>query len=166
MVLVAAVADNGVIAHRGTIPWRIPEDLRHFRAVTRDHAVLMGRTTYEEMAAPLPYRTNIVLTRDPDWSAEGVLVAHDLDEALTVAAGCEHAGRPLMVIGGAQVYALALAHGAEEQVLTEVHASPEGDTYYPVLDPGEWRERRREPHLEADVPFELVWWERRTAPAS
>lgn len=162
MVLVAAVADNGVIAHDGAVPWDIPEDSEHYVATVRDHAVLMGRTTYDEMGGPMPDCTNIVLTRDRMWRGDDVRVAHDIASALEVATASEHAGKPLMIIGGAQIYALALEAGAEAQVLTEVHVSPEGDTRYPGFDRSEWTETHREPHLDAPVPFEFVWLERRS----
>lgn len=156
IVLIAAIADNGVIGNDGDIPWSIREDMRHFREVTTGHVLLMGRTTYDSIGRPLPGRINIVLTRDPHWSAEGVLVAHDVDEALALAAA--HDG-DVMVMGGAQIYAalLPLAHA---QVLTEVHLSPEGDTLYPVWERAEWVETRREPHLDAPTPYEFVWLER------
>ena len=131
----------------------------------RGHAVLMGRTTYDEIGGPMPDTTTIVLTRDRMWRGDGVHVAHDIARALEVAAASEHGDRPLMVIGGAQVYALALDAGAEEQVITEVHASPEGDTFYPDIDRAEWTETRREPHLDAPVPYEFVW-HTRTASAT
>ncbi|MDP2775332.1 MAG: dihydrofolate reductase [Nocardioides sp.] len=156
MVLVAAVAENGVIAHEGAIPWRLPADQQHFRRTTMGHAMLMGRTTYDEMGA-LPGRTSIVLTRDTSYRAgEGVHVVHDLDAALALAAE-QHPGQPLMVVGGAQVYGLALEHGAQHQVLSEVHAAPEGDTFYPAFDRADWREERREEH----DGFTIVWWVRR-----
>ena len=157
MVLVAAVADNGVIAHGGALPWNIPEDTEHYLRTVRHHAVLLGRTTYEEIGGPMPDCTTIVLTRDRSWHGDGVRVAHDVAAALDVARASEHADRPLMVLGGAQVYALALAAGAEEQIITEVHLSPEGDTFYPDFDRAEWTETRRESHLDTDVPFEFVW---------
>jgi dihydrofolate reductase len=157
VVLVAAVADNSVIGLAGDIPWSLPEDLRHFRAVTRDNTVLMGRTTYESIGHPLPFRTNIVLTRDPSWSADGVFVAHHLDDAVAMA---ERFDGDVMVIGGAQVYVAAMDR-ADAQILTEVHLSPQGDTHYPALDPDEWTESKREPHLDGGTPFEFVWLERR-----
>jgi dihydrofolate reductase len=160
MVLVAAVADNGVIARDGALPWVIPEDSEHYVATVRHHAVLMGRRTYDEMGGPMPDCTNIVLTRDRMWRGDDVRVAHDIATALEVAAASDHGDKPLMVIGGAQVFALALEAGAEEQVLTEVHLSPEGDTRYPDFDRSEWSETRREPHLDAPVPFEFVWLRR------
>lgn len=151
IVLVAAVADNGVIGRGGDIPWHLPEDLRHFREVTTGHTVVMGRVTYDSIGRPLPNRTNVVVTRDPAWTAEGVTVVGSLEEALT-SAGAEQ----VMVMGGAQVYEAAMPL-ADVQVLTEVHQSPDGDTFYPAFDRAEWRETRREPH----DGYDFVWLERR-----
>jgi dihydrofolate reductase len=162
VVMVAAVAANGVIGRGGDIPWSLPEDLRHFRATTRGNTVLMGRRTYDSIGHPLPYRTNVVVTRDPDWSADGVFVVHSVPEGVERAQGFEG---DVMVIGGGHVYADAMAL-ADAQVLTEVHQSPEGDTYYPDFDRGEWRETRREPHPDADPAFDFVWWERRPVSSS
>jgi dihydrofolate reductase len=152
VVLVAAVADNGVIGVDGDIPWRISEDFAHFKATTMGHTLLMGRATYESIGRPLPGRTTLVLTRDPDWSAEGVLVAASL------AAGLEAADElpgEVMVVGGATVYAEALPI-ADEQVLTEVHRSPPGDTFYPPFDEADWVASRR----EAFDGYDRVWWTR------
>ena len=155
VVLVAAVADNGVIGQGGDIPWHLSEDLKHFRATTTGHTVVMGRRTYESIGHPLPYRTNVVVTRDRAWSADGVFVAH------YVPSGIER-GRELdgdvMVIGGGAVYAEAMPL-ATHQVLTEVHQSPEGDTHYPDFDRARWRETRR----EARDGFDFVWLERADA---
>ncbi|HZJ07891.1 MAG TPA: dihydrofolate reductase [Nocardioidaceae bacterium] len=148
-VLVAAVADNGVIGLAGDIPWRIPADLKHFRTITTGNTVVMGRRTYESIGRPLPHRTNIVVTRQDDWSADGVLVAHSVEEAIERAQAFEG---DIMVIGGAQVYAAAMDH-ADVQVLTEVHSSPAGDTYYPDFKRDEWVEKQREQH----DGFDLVW---------
>jgi dihydrofolate reductase len=152
VVLVAAVADNGVIGAGGDIPWAIPEDLRHFRATTRGNTVLMGRSTFDSIGHPLPFRTNVVLTRDTGWSADGVFVVHSVEEGIELAQQFEG---DVMVIGGGHVYAAALPL-ADAQVLTEVHTSPEGDTYYPVWDPSEWRETRR----EVRDGYDFVWWDR------
>ncbi len=152
VVLVAAVADNGVIGADNRLLWRIPEDFAHFKRVTTGHVVVMGRKTFESIGRPLPGRTNIVITRQTDWASDGVLVAHSLEEALALAA--EHPG-DAMVIGGGDVYAQALPL-ADLQILTEVHQSPEGDTSYPEFDRSAWVETRREPH----DGFEFVWWER------
>jgi dihydrofolate reductase len=156
LTLVAAVADNGVIGHAGDIPWRIPADFAHFKALTLGQVLVMGRATHESIGRALPARTTIVLTRDPRWSADGVLVASSLDDALELASGM---GAEVFVAGGAAVYAEALGR-AHAQVLTEVHLSPQGDTHYPRFDRSEWLERRREQHLEAEVPHEIVWLER------
>ena len=152
--MVAAVAENGVIGLGGDIPGSIPEDLRHFRAVTRGNTVVMGRRTFESIGHPLPFRTNIVVTRDADWSYDGVFVAHSVDEAISLAADFEG---DVMVIGGAQIYAAAMDR-ADAQILTEVRLSPMGDTHYPEFDPAEWQETKREPH----DGYDFVWWERRS----
>jgi dihydrofolate reductase len=156
LTLVAAHADNRVIGHRGRIPWHIPEDFAHFKATTMGGVLVMGRATYDSIGRPLPGRTTIVVTRDPSWSAEGVLVAHSLEEALDLAA--EQPGE-VYVAGGAQLYEQALPL-ASHQVLTEVHRSPEGDARYPDFDRDEWQETRREP----GEAFDWVWWERRVDP--
>ena len=162
VTLVAAVADNGVIGAAsetnpgGDIPWRIPADFAHFKALTLGHVLVMGRSTYDSIGRPLPGRTTVVLTRDPTWSADGVLVAGSLDEALALASDADG---EVFVAGGAAVYAEALDR-ADAQVLTEVHLSPDGDTRYPEFDRSLWRETRREPHLDAEVPHEFVWLER------
>jgi len=156
VVMVAAVAENGVIGLNGDIPWSIPEDLKHFRAVTRGNTVVMGRRTFDSIGHPLPYRTNVVVTRDRSWSREHVFVAHDVDEAIAEAQGFEG---DVMIMGGAQIYAAAMPY-ATHQILTEVHLSPEGDTHYPEWDPGEWVETRREEQLDAEPAYAFVWLER------
>jgi dihydrofolate reductase len=152
LTLVAAYADNRVIGDHGAIPWRISEDFAHFKATTMGGTLIMGRATYDSIGRPLPGRTTIVVTRNHAWSADGVLVAHSLDEALALAA--EQPGE-LFVAGGAQLYEQALPL-ATHQVLTEVGQSPVGDAHYPEFDRDEWAETRRE---ERDG-FTWVWWER------
>lgn len=149
VVLVAAVADNGVIGSGPDIPWRIKGEQAQFKALTMGHTLLMGRTTFESIGRPLPGRTTIVLTRDPQWTYDGVLVAHDLDSALGLAADLPG---DVMVAGGAEVYAAALPH-ADEQVLTLVHLLPEGDVIYPEFDPAEWEETSRETYEQYDRVF-------------
>lgn len=156
MVLVAAVARNGVIGHGPDIPWRLPGEQRLFKELTLGHVLLMGRTTYESIGRPLPGRTTIVLTRDPAWHADGVLVAHTLDEALALAA--EQDG-DVMVAGGGEVYAAALPI-ADEQVLTEVPLEPEGDAFYPAYTAEAWEETAREVH----EGFSRVWLRARRTP--
>ena len=157
VVLVAAVADNGVIGADGRIPWRVPGEQKHFRAVTSGNTVVMGRRTYESIGRLLPERTNVVVTRRTDWSAPGVLVAHTVEEAVALA---QDLPGHVMVIGGAEIYAAALPT-ADEQILTQVHACPEGDTFYPAFDRAQWVEARR----EAREGYDVVWWERSRASA-
>ena len=120
LTLVAAYADNRVIGDRGRIPWRLPEDFAHFKATTMGGVLVMGRATYDSIGRPLPGRTTIVVTRNPGWSADGVLVAHSLDDALALAA--DQPGETY-VVGGTQVYEQALPL-ATHQVLTEVTCRP------------------------------------------
>jgi len=124
-----------VIGDRGRIPWRISDDFAHFKALTMGGTLVMGRATYDSIGRPLPGRTTVVVTRNPDWSADGVLVAHSLDTALAIAA--EQPGETY-VVGGTQIYEQALPL-ATHQVLTEVHRSPDGDAHYPDFDTEEKR---------------------------
>jgi dihydrofolate reductase len=149
VVLIAAVARNGVIGHAGDIPWRVPGEQRFFKETTLGHTLLMGRATYDSIGRPLPGRTTVVLTRDPTWRAEGVTTAASLEEALARAEG------DVYVAGGAAVYAAALPH-ADVQLLSEIDLEPEGDTFYPEFDRAEWREASRTPH----EGFTVVRWER------
>ncbi len=153
VTMVAAVADNGVIGRGGDIPWRLPEDFAHFKATTVGHTLILGRTTHEGIGRPLPDRTTIVLTRRSGWQAEGVLVAADIGEALALAD--EQPGE-VMIGGGGAVYEAAMPY-ADVQILSEVHQSPEGDTFYPQFDHDEaWVERTR----DARDGFDVVWWDR------
>jgi dihydrofolate reductase len=141
VVLVAAVAENGVIGDGPDIPWSIPGEQAEFKALTMGHTLVMGRTTFESIGRPLPGRTTIVVTRDPDWAHEGVRVAHSIEDALAQAA--ELPG-DVMVAGGAQVYAAALPY-ATHQVLTRVRLAPHGDVFYPAFPDAEWHTERTEP---------------------
>lgn len=152
--MVAAYGDNRVIGADGAIPWRIPEDFTHFKAVTLGHTLVMGRATWDSIGRPLPGRTTVVLTRDPSWSADGALVSHSIEDALALAATLPG---DTVIAGGTQVYTLAMPF-ATHQVLTEVHLSPPGDAVYPAFSPDEWREVRREPR--PDLGLDWVWWER------
>ncbi|TAM11424.1 MAG: dihydrofolate reductase [Nevskiaceae bacterium] len=144
IVLVVAVADNGVIGKDGVLPWHLPADLQHFKRVTMGHTLLMGRRTWESFHGPLPGRTSWVLTRDTGYTAEGVRVFHDFSAA------CAACTKPeLHVIGGAQVFAIALPL-ADRLELTRVHATPDGDTHFPAFDATAWQETWRE-ELAADT---------------
>ncbi len=133
--LIVAVAENGVIGARGSLPWRLPDELAHFKRTTLGKPVLMGRRTWESIGRPLPGRANVVLSRDPKYAPHGAFVARDLDEAIGM-----HAAAPeQFVIGGASLYADALPR-AERIYLTRVHARPIGDVSFPELASGEWGE--------------------------
>jgi dihydrofolate reductase len=144
VTLIAAVAKNGVIGAGGGIPWRLPEDFAHFKAATLGHTLVMGRATYESIGRPLPGRTTIVLTRDPDWQADGVTTEASIEAALALAEG------DVYVAGGAAVYEAALPY-ADEQLLSEIDLEPEGDTFYPAYDDAEWPEVSRQHHDGFDV---------------
>ncbi|MGD8574896.1 MAG: type 3 dihydrofolate reductase [Gammaproteobacteria bacterium] len=135
ITLVVAMARNRVIGRAGGMPWHLPADLAHFKRVTLGHPVIMGRRTHEAIGRALPGRLNIVVTRDPAYTADDCRVAHSLDAALMAAAEWTE----VMVIGGGQLYAEALPH-ADRIILTEIGADIEGDTHFPELDPAQWRE--------------------------
>lgn len=141
ITLAVAVADNGVIGRDGALPWRLPEDLRRFKAATIGKPVIMGRKTFDSIGRALPGRLNIVLTRQAGWLPQdpAVQVVPDLDTALAVAGEVSE----VTVIGGAQVYALAMPL-AGRILLTEVHARPEGDAHLAPFDPQVWQEIARE----------------------
>jgi dihydrofolate reductase len=158
--LVAAVARGGVIGRDGGIPWRIPEDMQRFRSLTMGHPVVMGRRTWESLPdrfRPLPGRSNVVVTRNPDWSAQGADRAGSIVEALEL---LESEPR-VFVIGGGELYTAALPL-ADELVLTEIDADVEGDTTFPSWDPGEFDEVERHEHVAEDgTPFAFVRYVRR-----
>jgi dihydrofolate reductase len=165
IVLVAAVAENGVIGRGGTMPWRLKSDMAHFRALTSGKPVLMGRKTYLSLQVrPLPRRTNIVVSRDPAFAADGALVARSFETALAAARGdAARRGSDVMVIGGGDIYAQALPL-ADRLEITQVHMVPEGDAYFPPIDPAVWREAARTPHSAGpgdDSAFDTVTYVRR-----
>lgn len=140
LVLVAAVAENGVIGRAGTMPWRLKTDMQHFRAVTTGHPVVMGRKTFLSLGKPLKGRTTIVITHDRDFAAGGVVVAASLAVALQVAQGdaLRRGAGAIMIGGGATVYCATIAQASRLEI-TRVHARPEGDTVFPPIDPALWR---------------------------
>jgi dihydrofolate reductase len=138
LCLVLAVAKNGVIGNNGKVPWRVPEDLKHFRASTTGHAVIMGRKTWDEVGKPLPNRRNLVVSRKADLQLEGAEVVSSLEEAIARARATDAEPR---VIGGAEIYRLALPL-ATRVLLTEIDLEPEGDTYF-TLDRSGFRETER-----------------------
>lgn len=157
VTLIVARARNGVIGRDGKLPWHIPTDLKRFKALTMGSTMVMGRSTFDSLPGLLPGRRHIVLTRNPEWTAGGAEVAHDVDEALALA-GNER----VSVIGGAEIFGQFI-HLASRIELTEVLADIDGDTRMP--DPrttGEWRETFSEEHAAADgrPPFRFVTLER------
>jgi dihydrofolate reductase len=147
IVLIAAVAENGVIGRAGEMPWRLKSDLQHFRRATMGKPVLMGRRTYQSLFKPLAGRTAIVVTRDPDFAAPGVLVAHSLPAALAAARGdaLRRGTDAVMVAGGGELYRQAIGL-ADSMLITLVHARPDGDVTFPPIDPARWREAGRTEH--------------------
>ena len=145
VTLVVARAENGVIGRDGKLPWHLPDDLKHFKALTMGSAMVMGRRTFESLPGLLPGRRHIVLTRDPDWSEPGAEIARDVGEALRMA---EDEAR-ISIIGGAEVFRASLPM-ADSIELTEVHARFEGDVVLPPFDEAEWREVSRQRHEAKD----------------
>jgi len=161
VVLIAAVAENGVIGHGGDMPWRLKSDMRHLRKHTLGKPVVMGRKTYLSLwIKPLPGRTNIVVTRNKDFTAPGVLAAPSLAAALEAARGdaMRRGADAIMVIGGAEIYAQAMPY-ADGLEITQIHMKAEGDSLFPSIDAAVWREAAREPHPagpDDDAAYDFV----------
>ncbi len=152
VALIAAVAENGVIGRAGALPWRLPEDLRHFRKTTTGHHVVMGRKTWESLGRPLAGRTNLVLSRDPGLVVPGAIVLSSLEAAISLA---RDAGETeLFVIGGGELYRAALPH-ADRVYLTRVALTPDGDVHFPELDSQSWIEVARTDH-RGDPDFSIA----------
>ena len=143
--IIAALSRNRVIGKDNQLPWRLPADLKHFKAVTLGKPVIMGRKTFESIGKPLPGRDNIVVTRDPQFRADGIAVAHSLDDALAQG----RTAPEIMLIGGAQLYTQALPR-AQRLYLTLIHTDIDGDAHFPKYDPAAWRETAREDHAADD----------------
>ena len=157
--LILARAANGVIGAGGALPWRLPEDMAHFKQQTAGCPVIMGRKTWDslpERFRPLPGRQNIVVTRQPDWNEKGAQRASSLREALSL---CEQAPEA-WVIGGAQIYAEALPL-ARRAVITEIARDFEGDAHAPAFDAASWRETARTAHVSSNgLPYAFITFER------
>lgn len=160
--IVVAMDEANLIGRDGQLPWRLPDDLRRFKALTLNQTVLMGRKTWDSLNPkfrPLPQRDNWVLTRDPDFAAAGCRVFHSLDQVFAAAAPSES---PLIVIGGAELYRQLLPQVSRIH-LTRVHARVEGDTHFPPLDAAQWRETARENHTADErhaLPFSFITLDR------
>ena len=141
IALIVAVSQNNVIGRDNQLPWHLPEDLQYFKSVTMGKPILMGRKTFESIGRPLPGRVNIVITRDPDWTAEGVEIVNTIDDAMAAGAvACKAADSyEIMIIGGAQIYRDCLPL-ADVLYLTKVEAEIEGDAFFPDIDLDQWQE--------------------------
>jgi dihydrofolate reductase len=164
IVLVVAVADNGVIGRENKLPWRLRTDMQRFRALTVGKPVLMGRYTFLSIGKPLKGRTTIVMSRDPAFAAMGAIVAPSLEAAIAVARGdaLRRSADAIAVVGGQDIFArtMAMADGLE---ITYVHASPAGDTFFPPIDAAVWQEVAREEHSAGpgdEFPFTFVSYRR------
>lgn len=158
LALIVAMAENRAIGIDNTLPWRCPEDLRHFKALTLGHTLIMGRKTFDSIGKPLPGRDTIVLTRDPSLVVEGCRTATSLEAALAL---CPD--DTVFIAGGAEIYRLALPL-ADRIHLTEIKTRVEGDAYFPEIDPADWQETGRE-NRHQDAPqaldFDFVTLQRR-----
>lgn len=153
--LIAAMAKNRAIGLDNRLPWRLPEDLAHFKRTTMGKPVIMGRKTWESLGRPLPGRLNLVVTRNPDWQADGCVAVASLDAALAAAGPVDEA----FVIGGAELYGHALAR-ADRLYLTEIGIEVAGDAFFPEFDRTGWREAWREDHRNDTFSYRFVRYER------
>ncbi|WP_018621810.1 dihydrofolate reductase [Spirosoma luteum] len=164
--LIAAVAQNRVIGRNNRdgkpdLPWHLPDDFAFFKRKTSHHPIIMGRKSLDALGKPLPNRTNIVLTRNRDFTADGVTVEHTLEEAIAVASAINQ--QEIFVIGGGEIYEMALPV-ATTLYLTEIQQAYEGDAYFPDFDKSQWEEVNRVPHPPDDrhaVAFDFVEYERK-----
>ena len=167
LAIIVAVADNGVIGRDNALPWKLPEDMRHFKQMTMGKPVIMGRKTFESIGKALPGRTNIVITRNGAFAAAGARCVSSLEEALQVAEQTlsMEPAEEAVVIGGSEIYRVTLPL-ADRLYITEVHASVEGDAVLTGVEWDDWREVRRE-HYVAQAPnpydYSFVFYERARA---
>jgi dihydrofolate reductase len=164
IVLVAAIAENGVIGRGNALPWRLKSDMAHFRAVTMGKPVVMGRKTYLSIGKPLKGRTTIVVSRDRGFGRPGIVVAASLDAAMTAARGdaLRRGADAIVIAGGAEIYAQIMAR-ATRLAITHVQLRAEGEAHFPPIDAREWREVARSEHpagSDDDAAFAIVDYER------
>jgi len=162
ITLIAAIGKNNELGAKNALLWDLPADMKHFRKTTQGATVIMGRKTFSSIGRPLPYRTNIVLTRDESFSVKGVSVAHSVSEARDMA---KNTKKNIFVIGGAQIYALFLPI-ADRIILTEVDASfSHADTFFPTINREEWKEISRQHYpkdAENEYDFDIVEYVKKT----
>lgn len=154
ITLIAAMARNRAIGLDNRLPWRLPADLKRFKALTTGHAIVMGRKTYDSIGRPLPWRSTVVITRQTDYAPPGVLVAHSLDEALERAQGAGET-EETFIAGGEEIFRLALGLGRGDRIqLTRIDRDFPGDTFFPDFDETAWRLVEREDHAATEAtPF-------------
>lgn len=143
LAIIVAMAQNRAIGINNTLPWRCPEDLKHFKALTMGHHLIMGRKTYDSIGKPLPGRMTVVVTRNPILKIDGCAMANSLEAAITACAGDEQ----VFIVGGAELYTQALPL-VDVLYLTEIHQAVEGDAFFPVIDASIWQEVARESHSQ------------------
>jgi dihydrofolate reductase len=163
--LIAAIAQNGCIGINNKLPWYLPEDLKYFRRLTTGNIVIMGRKTYESIGKPLPNRSNIVISRNSDFHAEGVKIVTSIDDALKVAQSIAEISdtQEAFIMGGAQIYEQSLPL-AQRLYITEVKKTVTGDAFFPSIDLAQWQEIGREAHYyePQDTHYDFVVYERRS----
>lgn len=160
---IAAMANNRVIGRANQLPWHLPADLKHFKALTLGHPIIMGRNTYLSIGRPLPQRTNIILTRNPAFSAPGCVIATNLDSALRIATPLDN---EVFIIGGADIYRQLLPH-VQRLYLTIIEQAFEGDAFFPDIDLREWHEIANEyhaPDTDNPYPYRFIQLEREVSP--
>jgi dihydrofolate reductase len=154
--IISALARNRTIGINNTLPWRLPEDLKHFKALTLGHHILMGRKTFESLPGILPGRPHVVITRNSDFQANNCVVVHSIEDAIAVA----NTDEEIFFIGGADLYQQALAF-ADRMYLTEIRADVEGDAWFPPFDHSQWLETQRETHqAENGLNFDFVIYDK------
>lgn len=160
LAIISAVGANGVIGIENRLPWRLPEDLQYFKALTMGSPMLMGRKTFESLPGLLPGRRHLVVSRNADWKADGAEVFPSIEAAIAACSACADLDK-LFVIGGGEIYRQAFAY-ADTLYLTEVNLSPEGDAYFPEFDRSLWQEISREAHRSAkDIEYAFVRYQRK-----
>lgn len=158
IALIAALAKNHVIGIHNTLPWRLPEDLQHFKALTMGHHIVMGRKTFESIGRPLPGRTTVIISRTGYSAPAGCLVAHSIPDALAACAGDQE----VFFVGGAQLYEQALPL-ADRLYLTEIHAEFAGDAWFPQFECADWAEFSRDPRHDkaSTLDYDFVVYQRK-----
>ena len=144
--LIVAVAENNIIGHNNQLIWHLPNDLKQFRRLTTGHCIIMGRKTFDSIGKPLPNRTSIIISRNPDFKIENCITVDSLEKAILKAKEIEN--EEAFIIGGAEIYRLSLPL-TDKIYLTEVHSSFEGDAFFPTIDKNVWEETKRE-NFETD----------------